>query len=130
MAYQFNKEVKLRTECEHKADPIDKSFGTLPSVRDWTSDSLPRLGILAVVDEPNDKRVSLAKPLSIENEEIKLHYYGTCSAKWHNAVFSLIWIEADGDTLMRPPKKNEPASPWTGVVPLDPDFSLWRFRSW
>lgn len=55
--YVLMRKKLLQTEC-------------LPTVTNWTNDALPSVLILAVVDEPNDKLVQLAKPLSIANEEI------------------------------------------------------------
>ena len=115
-----------KTASTKKTAPAKKTaprrLGQFP-VEEWTREDLKHCGILAVLDAPDDKQASLALPISIENDDIKLHYFGTTGTTWSRARFEPAWIDSeDGRTILRPPLPSEKATRWMGVLPLDQDM--------
>ena len=101
--------------------PTPKQDGL--AVEQWSSSDLQSKGILAVLDAPEEKIASLAVPISIQDEELTLHYLATRSKHWRSAKFNLAYIDGkSGKTILRKPLPNESAKPWTGVVPLSSEF--------
>jgi hypothetical protein len=75
---------------------------------------------VAVVDHARDKRVYLMKVVSVSDEMVDGHYYGTMSDDFARAKFNLTYIEqGSGLSILRQPRRHEKADAWTGSVPLE-----------
>lgn len=93
---------------------------------DDDGEPLRRVGnLVAVKDTPESKEWWVAEILSLREDGLHLHYYGTRSTTLTSAVFRKATIEhGTRKTILGRLRRGEKGDPWTGDVPDDPDLVL------
>ena len=94
-------------------------------IEEYSLPELKAVSPIAVLDEAGGTIASLAEPTAIRNGRLHVHYYVTQGRKWPSAIFALGFQETKNrrtKILMRPPRRDERARPFTGELPLDADL--------
>ena len=82
--------------------------------------------MIAVLDDPDDRKYHIAKVLSLADNEARVHYYGTRSKVLATAKWVKTYADRKDRILLHTPRREERATKYTGIVPVVQDLVLAR----
>lgn len=107
-----------------RGDPSDKLFAA--PTRNITTSTLRVGEVIAVLDDPDDRKYHIARVLSLADNEARVHYYGTRSKVLATAKWVKTYADRQDRILLHTPRREERATKYTGIVPVVQDLVLAR----
>jgi hypothetical protein len=79
--------------------------------------------LLAVKDEPKEKKFWVAEVVARKEGDVELHYYIATTRKLEKARFRPSWVETStGRHILDKLHAGEKGTKWTGLLPDDPQY--------